>query len=159
MDGVETSSLGMTEEAAMDVDDIQLSPGLEEIFEAGQFSKCEIDLATLFDAEGNLKASNDQRDDFLELSCLNEIRSPDDFLPSKVFVRSEMQTMFSELLTKADRREKKKILTGSPGIGKSVLFFLLALRYQLLPENGQKESSLHPESGGRRYFFLFVGTW
>ena len=33
--------------------------------------------------------------------------------------------------------ENKKILTGSPGIGKSVLFFLAALRYQLLPENSK----------------------
>lgn len=143
----------MAEEEAikMDVDDtttgnVTLSQGLEEIFQAGEsFAKCEINVSTLFttktDGQHSLNASEDG---FLELSCLDQLRrgSGGEFLmPARVFVRSEMQAMFCNLLTKATPRENKRILTGSAGIGKSVLLFLVALRFQLLPEQATKKIS------------------
>lgn len=121
---------------------VKLSTGLADIYKAGNFSKCEINLGPLLNRGGNLKASNDESADFLELSCLDELRrmrSPAFFMPDKIFVRSEMQAMFSKLLTKSNQNEVRKILTGSSGVGKSVLFFLASLRFQLLPENVDKK--------------------
>lgn len=62
-------------------------------------------------------------------------------MPARIFVRSEMQAMFCNLLTKSTPQENKRVLTGSAGIGKSTLFFLVALRFQLLPENKTKKIS------------------
>lgn len=82
---------------------------------------------------------NADEDGFLDLSCLDKLRrgAGDNFLmPQRIFVRSHiMQAMFSDLLTKAIPQENKRVLTGSAGIDKSVLFFLVSLRFQLLPEN------------------------
>ena len=52
-----------------------------------------------------------------------------DFLPKTAYVRAEMRTMFPKLVEEydAEKGEVKRILVGSPGIGKSVLFFLAAL--------------------------------
>jgi hypothetical protein len=47
------------------------------------------------------------------------------FLPKCIYVRKEMCDVFAEL-TKASRRQKQ-ILIGSPGVGKSILLFLVAL--------------------------------
>lgn len=137
--------------ADMDVGDtrtenVELSQGLEDIFQAGEsFSKCEINVSTLFTinthGHHNLNADGDG---FLDLSCLDKLRrgAGGNFLmPERIFVRSEMQAMFSDLLTKATPEENKRVLTGSAGIGKSVLFFLVALRFQLLPENSTKKVS------------------
>ena len=117
--------------------DVELSVGLQEILEAGQFSKCEIDLTTLFDANGNLNA---EVGEFFQLSCLGALRKTSThFVPDRIYVRSEMKDLFPGLLIKRDQDERRKILTGSPGIGKSVLFFLAALRCQLLPQNANKK--------------------
>mmetsp|Transcript_8058 Transcript_8058/g.20217 ORF Transcript_8058/g.20217 Transcript_8058/m.20217 type:complete len:561 (+) Transcript_8058:28-1710(+) len=143
----------MAEEEAteMDVDgttthgNVALSQGLKEIFQAGEsFAKCEINVSTLFTTNTHgQKILNAGEDGFLELSCLDKLRgSGDNFLmPARVFVRSEMQAMFCNLLTKATPQENKRVLTGSAGIGKSVLLFLVALRFQLLPENSTKKIS------------------
>lgn len=128
----------------VDVDVVQLSKGLEDIFVAGEFSKCVIDVASIFEDTNEHRLQADS-DGFLSLACLDALRRDEGgaaaefFVPVKIFVRSEMQVMFSELLTKSHPSEIRKILTGSPGVGKSVLFFLTALRYQLLPENTHKK--------------------
>ena len=135
----------------MDVDDttsgnVTLSQGLEEIFQAGEsFAKCEINVSTLFTTNTHGQQNLDAGEDgFLELSCLDKLRrgSGGNFLmPARVFVRSEMQAMFCDLLTKATPQENRRISTGSAGIGKSVLLFLVALRFQLLPEHSTKKIS------------------
>lgn len=48
-----------------------------------------------------------------------------DFLPNKIFVREEMETAFRELLINGS--DVCTVFSGSPGIGKSVLTFLLVL--------------------------------
>lgn len=56
----------------------------------------------------------------------------DTFFPKAVYVREEMCLVFAELI-KSDRK-RKQILIGSPGVGKSVLLFLVAM-YRTLKEN------------------------
>ena len=159
----------MAEEEAteMDVDDtrtgnVALSQGLQEIFDAGgeSFAKCEIDVSTLFttNTDGQL-ILNANEEGFLELSCLDKLRRGlgENFLmPRRVFVRSEMQTMFSNLLTKETPNENRRILTGSAGIGKSVLLFLVALRFQLLPEHSTKKISFIRKVKESLYIALYI---
>ena len=65
----------------MDIDEtttenVALSKGLEEIFEAGEsFAKCEINVSTLFttDTHGQ-QILNAGEGGFLELSCLDKLR-------------------------------------------------------------------------------------
>ena len=95
------TGLGDNETKAMDVDDIQLSKGLTDIFEGGSMSKCEINVSTLFDASGQNLFKD--ADGFLDLSCLDLLRpvvgkSGTFFMPDRIFIRSEMQKMFSALL-------------------------------------------------------------
>ncbi|KAL3918165.1 MAG: hypothetical protein SGILL_004369 [Bacillariaceae sp.] len=47
------------------------------------------------------------------------------FLPLKLFVRTEMRDVFNEL--RVERPWDCKVLSGSPGVGKSILLFLVAL--------------------------------
>jgi putative ribosome biogenesis GTPase RsgA len=67
----------------------------------------------------------------LSLACLDGLRivgavdNPrlkETFLPTDLFIRSAMQTMFVKLIGARDR--KQTVLIGSPGVGKSVLCFL-----------------------------------
>lgn len=68
-------------------------------------------------------------DGLLNLSFLDELRGgKDNFVPVELFVRQEVQDMFSLLITQHKKRVWRRILTGSPGIGKSVVFFLAALQ-------------------------------
>jgi DNA replication protein DnaC len=53
------------------------------------------------------------------------------FLPESIYVRKEMCDVFAELTR--EKRDEKQILIGSPGVGKSVLLFLVAL-YRALTE-------------------------
>ena len=133
----------------MDVDStgsVQLSEGLNDIYtKYGKFSACEIRVDSLFAQQDGRFRLQEDTEGFLDLSCLDAFRQANDttaktktipsfFVPNTIYVRPEMQLMFHELLTKSNPAENKTILTGSPGIGTSVLFFLAALRYQLLSE-------------------------
>jgi hypothetical protein len=127
---------------------VQLSEGLNDIYTRhGKFSACEIKVDSLFELQEGRFQLQEDTEGFLDLSCLDAFRQEDDtnttartktmpsfFVPKKIYVRPEMQLMFNGLLTKSNPAENKTILTGSPGIGKSVLLFLVALRYQLLSE-------------------------
>jgi hypothetical protein len=74
-----------------------------------------------------------KRDSFLteeggviELGFLAPITSEGDlFFPESIYVRKEMCEVFKELI-KSDRKQRQ-ILIGSPGVGKSILLFLVAL--------------------------------
>jgi hypothetical protein len=54
------------------------------------------------------------------------------FLPESIYVRKEMCDVFAELTR--EKRDEKQILIGSPGVGKSILLFLVAL-YRALTED------------------------
>ena len=151
----------------MDVDhtttgNVALSQGLQEIFDAGgeSFAKCEINVSTLLTTNTyGQQILHAAEDGFLELSCLDKLRrgSSGNFLmPTRVFVRSEMQAMFSNLLTKKTPQENKRILTGSAGIGKSVLLFLVALRFQLFPEHSTKKISFTRKVKESNYITLYI---
>lgn len=68
--------------------------------------------------------------DSMDLTFLVSVLRPGgaafkDFLPNKIFVREEMETAFRELLNNGS--DVCTVFSGSPGIGKSVLTFLLVL--------------------------------
>lgn len=143
----------------MEIDEVGLSEGLEELHACGNglFMKTEINIAALFDEKGDLKANVG---DFLDLSCLDALRDGEGntpfFMPKIIYVRSEMKALFPQLVMKSHRLENRKILTGSPGIGKSVIFFLSALRYQLLPENANFKVSYMRKVDEEKDVSLFV---
>lgn len=63
----------------------------------------------------------------IDLAWLKNISLEEEpFFPGKVYVRKEMCDVFGELTKK--NRKPFQILIGSPGVGKSVLLFLVALR-------------------------------
>ena len=92
------------------------------------FTHCDIDVGRLrefFSDENKTKQ-------FLELDFLNTLRAEDnaeaEFLPKAIFKRECMKLIFD--LANNDTRgpcKGKRALIGSPGVGKSVLFFLVAL--------------------------------
>ena len=54
------------------------------------------------------------------------------FIPSSLWIRQEMIDMMKELRENQDSEQyKRQVLVGSPGVGKSVLFFLYALVYAM----------------------------
>lgn len=61
----------------------------------------------------------------------NALRPKDDedfveqFLPARIFIREEMETAFKELINNGSNTTT--VFSGSPGIGKSVLLFLVVL--------------------------------
>jgi len=63
----------------------------------------------------------------IQLDCLKTISLPKKelFFPDSIYIRVEMCQVFREL-TKKNRKERQ-ILIGSPGVGKSILLFLVAL--------------------------------
>ena len=67
--------------------------------------------------------------------CLESICSPDNemFFRNDIYIRKEIIEVLREL-TKPDRK-RKQILIGSPGVGKSILLFLVAI-HQLLNDSG-----------------------
>jgi hypothetical protein len=73
----------------------------------------------------NLFRNNELAKDRASLMDLRCLSGKTDFIPGKAFVRGEMQTTFKRLCEK--KAGKKHILIGSPGVGKSVVFFLAAL--------------------------------
>ena len=103
-------------------------PAFSEAFESlcssqQQLQKCVVKLDSLTeDGTGSLV------DGVLDLEFLDQLRTANDFLPPRAFVRQEMRTMFTMLVSKYEPEEEQRVLVGSPGIGKSVLFFLAALR-------------------------------
>ena len=90
-----------------------------------QFRKCVINVDRLVAAtteEGRAAEG------VLDLDFLHELTTTTDFLPPKVFVRREMQAMWTTLGSPHTPKEEQRILVGSPGVGTSVVFFLAALR-------------------------------
>ena len=86
----------------------------------------EVSVVSLFDGEALAK----DRTGLLDLSSFCSLV---DFVPSAVYVRDEMQDV---LLTVTSRERKKTlILLGSPGVGKSVVFFLAALYVAAVQRN------------------------
>jgi hypothetical protein len=87
---------------------------------------CEIDVGTLLDP-----LSPDGTATVVNLSSLDALKVPyDTFLPDNIYVRSNMRQVFALFIKDAADGVNKKartILMGSPGIGKSILFFLAAL--------------------------------
>jgi hypothetical protein len=80
-------------------------------------------------ADGQLKCDVDNR--LLSLACLEPLRTAtgrDKFLPLALYVRDVMLTMFLRL-TDGDSDFERHVLIGSPGVGKSILMFLAALRH------------------------------
>lgn len=70
--------------------------------------------------------------ELIHLDCLKPICTEhEEFFPETLYVRKEMCEVFGEL-TKSDRKQQQ-ILIGSPGVGKSVLLFLVAL-YRVLSD-------------------------
>ena len=68
-------------------------------------------------------------DSLVDLSFLNALRGgDDDFVPERLFLHQEVQDMFTKLAAPHERRLQRRILTGSPGVGKSLVFFLAALQ-------------------------------
>ena len=71
----------------------------------------------------------------MDLTFLDPLRllgQEDVFLPKKLFIRNCMKTVFEEFrkdATNSDKRPTKfhTVLIGSPGVGKSILFFLASL--------------------------------
>ncbi len=71
----------------------------------------------------------------MDLDFLNPLRLPeheDSFIPTKIYIRKCMKQIFGWFCedTRGKRRKPRAlqtVLIGSPGVGKSVLFFLAAL--------------------------------
>jgi hypothetical protein len=76
------------------------------------------------------------------------------FLPSHVYILTEMWQVFYEPL---DTAFNKKILSGSPGIGKSVLLFLLVL-YPVTTEENTNAIYLHYATS-ESHAIAFVLSW
>ena len=87
----------------------------------------EVDFSQLFPG-GNPPAANT----VLDLAALQNLKPPSDveeFIPKKIFVRQEMLTIWEKLRTNDEDAEvKSQVLLGSPGVGKSVVIFLHAMR-------------------------------
>ena len=71
-------------------------------------------------------------DTFLDLATLQNFKSPssiEEFVPSSIYVRQEVLTIWKTLRTNEENPQvKSQVLLGSPGVGKSVVLFLHALR-------------------------------
>ena len=111
-------------------DKVSLSEALDKIYDAQEvgWSKRMIPLPFtngLVDDEGRLG----DLDKLVDFSFLDAFYNENDrFLPQQLFVRQEMRDIFSKLIVPHQKRVQRRILTGSPGIGKSVLFFLAAIQ-------------------------------
>ena len=61
------------------------------------------------------------RAELLDLSCCGHVH----FVPDLVYVRDEMQDVLKRVISKESH--KTLVVIGSPGVGKSVVFFIAAL--------------------------------
>lgn len=123
----------------VDDDGSPFSEALDKIYEASRkddgspsLQKCVLRLPFgngqgLVDQQGRLAGAH--VDELFDLSFLNVLRGgKDDFLPQELFVRQEVQDMLFALAAPHAEALQGRILTGSPGIGKSVVFFLAAVQ-------------------------------
>ena len=112
------------------------SEAFEKIYQARTgtgweaLEKSVVPIGSLVDGTGRLCC--DVGTKLLDLSPLAPVCAKSRFVPISLFVRDEMKDMFDELVSPHGQGVRKRILTGSPGIGKSVLFFLAALRRALM---------------------------
>lgn len=114
----------------MQVDIPPFSDALEKIWRArkdgwASLQKCVLPVAGVVDEQGRHLGAVDE---MFDLSFLDALRSERDFLPQQLFVRKEVRDMFSKLASAHEGRVLSRVLTGSPGIGKSVVFFLAAVQ-------------------------------
>ena len=117
---------GMDVESAQPV---QLSAAFEEIKRKGVELGAPMDECVVKIGAAGLSAAGIADlavGDKVDLACLKPLRTAKDFLPEMIYVRKEMQEMLTKLLPQ-HAGEEQRILVGSPGVGKSVLFFLTAL--------------------------------
>eukprot|EP00523_Entomoneis_sp_CCMP467_P007789 CAMPEP_0168741098 /NCGR_PEP_ID=MMETSP0724-20121128/12327_1 /TAXON_ID=265536 /ORGANISM="Amphiprora sp., Strain CCMP467" /LENGTH=541 /DNA_ID=CAMNT_0008788569 /DNA_START=55 /DNA_END=1680 /DNA_ORIENTATION=- len=114
------------------------SEAFEKVYQARtgtgweSLQKSVVPVGSLVDGTGRLCC--DAATKVLDLSPLAPVCAESRFVPSSLFVRDEMKDMFDKLVSPHGQGVRKRILTGSPGIGKSVLFFLAALRRAILHE-------------------------
>lgn len=90
------------------------------------FRSCTIDLAVINPLAGNAGLART-----IDLSAFNLLKVENDFLPASLYVRDCMRDVFQ--LFRADNEvtcfnNHRRVLLGSPGVGKSVLFFMAALQ-------------------------------
>lgn len=139
----ESNMAASSDAQRMEIDDEELENRLAALNEKeGTITKLSvrrIQCGDLFTTEGRLKA-DDKR--LLNLECLDVLRREAEkelFFPSnrKLFVRGCMQDIF-ERLTAEKKFVYRRVLIGSPGVGKSVLFFLAALRQAQMIESDKK---------------------
>ena len=121
---------GGAEDEEMEIPLPSFSDAFERIFEQQQqqddddkLRKCVVKIGSLTGIDTGSLLNG-----VLDLEFLDQLRIEDDFLPPKVFFRQEMRTVLTSLVSEYKDGEKQRVLVGSPGVGKSVLFFLAALR-------------------------------
>ena len=67
----------------------------------------------------------------LNLQVLENLKldlDDEEFFPLKIFIRQEMLSVWQELKANDQPKIKSQVLIGSPSVGKSIVFFLHALR-------------------------------
>jgi hypothetical protein len=69
-----------------------------------------------------------------------EPRFDETFIPDRIYMRAEMQQLFRELVSDA---MYMKVFSGSPGIGKSILLFLVAIFRTWTEENRKVLYEVH----------------
>lgn len=85
-------------------------------------SPSDLNVGELF-GDGKIKV---QRGRLLSAACLQPLKvQKETLLPDYIYVRDEMNITFQRLLAK--QRGERHVLIGSPGVGKSMVFFLTAL--------------------------------
>jgi hypothetical protein len=113
----------MEEEPTLMVRNLEAAFSKKNIFDVS-FSQCTIDIAILDPLNGG-----DVR--IIDLSpWLVSMRFNQEFLPSSLYVRDCMRyvfALFSNDPAMTPSNDHRRVLLGSPGVGKSVLFFLVAL--------------------------------
>lgn len=115
---------------------------LEDSF-GGEFRTTTVNVGSSLDILRNDPGSN-SNDRVLDLAFLKELRLPDQdemfLVPKRVYVRDCMRTIYGKFCNDVEEEPKKRAgkrataFIGSPGVGKSIIFFLSAL-YQATTTN------------------------
>jgi hypothetical protein len=106
---------------------IKIGSSLDELAH-GEMGDAESDSTLEYDSMEDIEPF---RERLIDLTFLDDLRIDDEpFLSNRIFVRNNMRKIFGLYLNDVDtvRPEKRPTaLIGSPGVGKSVLFFLAAM--------------------------------
>ena len=111
-----------------------------------EFAMCTIDVGSsldplLIDTDAICR---DHR--IVDLDFLEGMRSLDEeaFLPNKLYVRDNMRKIFGLYVNDSFPPNKRRtVLVGSPGVGKSILFFLAAIYRVYKQSNEQKWATIY----------------